>query len=75
MCERITLVFTCGCKKLSTVKTCGYVGQKRHKVVDTGKAKAQRQLCDECFIARECGFYGCEAWEGEEEDEEEEEEE
>ncbi|KFY81795.1 hypothetical protein V500_11086 [Pseudogymnoascus sp. VKM F-4518 (FW-2643)] len=73
MCERITLIFRCGCRKPSTVKTCGYVGQQGHKVVDTGKTKAERRLCPECYIARQYGFCGSDAWEGEEDEEEEEE--
>lgn len=72
MCEQITRVFTCGCKKTSTVKTCGYVGQKGHKVVDSGKIETQGLKCHECFITIQCGS---EAWEGDEEDDEEEEEE
>ncbi|OBT88626.1 hypothetical protein VE02_04043 [Pseudogymnoascus sp. 03VT05] len=73
MCRRITLVFSCGCRKPSTIKTCGYVGQNGHKVFDTGKTKAQWRLCDECYIANQYGFCGCEAWEGEGEEAEEEE--
>ncbi|KFY71376.1 hypothetical protein V499_08427 [Pseudogymnoascus sp. VKM F-103] len=76
MCEQITLTFNCGCRKPSTIRTCGYAGQKGHRVFDTGKRKTQARLCDECYIASRYGFSGCEAWgEDEEEDEKEDEKE
>jgi hypothetical protein len=72
MCEQITLTFNCGCRKPSTIRTCGYAGQKGHRVFDTGKRKTQARLCDECYIASRYGFYGCEAWGGEDGEDEEE---
>ncbi|KFY40165.1 hypothetical protein V495_05588 [Pseudogymnoascus sp. VKM F-4514 (FW-929)] len=72
MCKRIILIFPCGCRKPSTVKTCGYVGQQGHKIVDIGRTKRRSRDCNECFATEECGS---EDWEVEEEVEEEEEDE